>query len=528
MGLISEYVKVQLSGDNIKYFEKLGYDIPKHFNKHGVLKYSINDEITVKVIDLPKGSGKKIEASCDCCNKVQTCRYQVYVNKINKYNGYYCYNCLCKMFRTGENNPNYNHNKTDEERENGRAYPEYKDFIKRVLARDNYTCQVCGNKHLDLEVHHLNGYSWFIEGRTDETNAITLCESCHSNFHSQYGNKHSTKEEFEEWFGRTVELVKCNIPILPCKQIYCIETDTVYDGVDDICEKLNLKCKNHIYNVCDPKNGTYKSIYGYHLLWYDDYKNMTKDELDNYLNITLVNKNNKKIICLETLEVFNSMSTVSKKYKSSNLVGNGCGRIVAACKNIQKTAYGFHWMYYNDYLNQIENGKTVIIPKNTRTKEVICTTTNKIFNSIIEASSFYNISPYSISSCCSGRTLSGGKLQDDTPLCWLYYNDYLKKLENGEEIIMVVSNKYRRKKIICVTTNMIFDDAKDASIYAQIDNGTITKCCRGQNKSAGKLPDGTPLKWMYYSDFLKLTQEEQEEILNRNKDSSTTDGSFIM
>lgn len=45
-------------------------------------------------------------------------------------------------------------------------------------------------------------------------------------------------------------------------------------------------------------------------------------------------------------------------------------------------------------------------------------------------------------------------------------------------------------------------------------------------KHCGKLPDGTPLKWMYYEDFLKLPQEEQNEILEKNKDSSN-DGSFI-
>lgn len=48
----------------------------------------------------------------------------------------------------------------------------------------------------------------------------------------------------------------------------------------------------------------------------------------------------------------------------------------------------------------------------------------------------------------------------------------------------------------------------------------------GNKKTAGKLPDGTPLQWTYYEDFLKLPIEEQNEILNRNKGSSN-DGSFL-
>ena len=525
MGLLNEYTKVKLSGKNIKHFEKLGYEIPKHFNKHGILKYNIKDEIVVKTIDLPEGSGKKIDASCDCCNKIGTCTYQAYVEKNNKYNGYYCYACLCKMFRTGENNPNYNRNKTDEERENGRNYPEYKDFIRRVLARDNYTCQCCGQKQGNLEVHHMDGYNWCIEKRTDDTNGITLCEICHSSFHSTYGTGNNTKSEFEEWLGKAVKLVKNNIPILPCKQVYCLETDTVYDSADDICKKLNIKCKTHVYDVCTLKNDKYKSVCGYHLMWYDDYINMTETELKEYIH-KVVNKNQKQIICLETLEVFNSIASVAKKYKPSNLTGNGCGQIVSACKDIQKTAYGFHWMYYTDYSKRIKNGDVINIPKSTKSKEVICTTTNKKFDSILEASLFYNINPSGISSCCQGRTSSCGTLYGNTPLCWLYYNDYLKKIENGEEIITIVSNKYRKKKIICITTGIIFNNAKDASIYEEIDNSSITKCCKGKQKTAGKLPDGTPLQWMYYEDFLKLPQEEQNEILERNKDSST-DGSFI-
>ena len=55
----------------------------------------------------------------------------------------------------------------------------------------------------------------------------------------------------------------------------------------------------------------------------------------------------------------------------------------------------------------------------------------------------------------------------------------------------------------------------------------ISLVCKGRQNYAGKLPDGTPLKWMYYDDFLKLPQEEQNKILSRNQESSN-DGSFIM
>ena len=31
----------------------------------------------------------------------------------------------------------------------------------------------------------------------------------------------------------------------------------------------------------------------------------------------------------------------------------------------------------------------------------------------------------------------------------------------------------------------------------------ISSCCAGKLKSCGKLEDGTPLRWMYYKDYLK-------------------------
>ena len=58
---------------------------------------------------------------------------------------------------------------------------EYGSRKEAVLNRDNYTCQLCGKKHIRLEVHHIifksNG------GTDDENNLITLCETCHKGIH---------------------------------------------------------------------------------------------------------------------------------------------------------------------------------------------------------------------------------------------------------------------------------------------------------------------------------------------------------
>lgn len=101
----------------------------------------------------------------------------------------------------GENSPTWNPNLTDEERERGRKYPEYYAFIKEVMERDNYACDICGfySKWGDgLNVHHLNSYDWDEKNRTNTDNGITLCKDCHVRFHMEFGfGNNTTKQYFE-------------------------------------------------------------------------------------------------------------------------------------------------------------------------------------------------------------------------------------------------------------------------------------------------------------------------------------------
>ena len=57
----------------------------------------------------------------------------------------------------------------------------YSSRREAVLHKDNYTCQCCGKKHVNLEVHHIIFRS--MGGTDDEKNLITLCEKCHKAVH---------------------------------------------------------------------------------------------------------------------------------------------------------------------------------------------------------------------------------------------------------------------------------------------------------------------------------------------------------
>lgn len=58
-------------------------------------------------------------------------------------------------------------------------------------------------------------------------------------------------------------------------------------------------------------------------------------------------------------------------------------------------------------------------------------------------------------------------------------------------------NNQNAKTVICITTNKIFNTAIEATKYYGINQTGVVDCCKGRQKSAGKLPDGTKLVWEY-------------------------------
>ena len=411
MGLLSTEVEVGLGIANFKHYEDLGYQIPKYCNKNGKYLVKYGSKILVKVCDLTPYSNVLVDVECDRCKKELKWSYGEYTSR--NHNGKtYCKSCGCRIFNSGENCKLYNPNLTDDERLKGRKYPEYNNFIKSVLARDNYICYCCGKTYSDkMEVHHLFGYSGFPEYRTDQSQAITLCNNCHKAFHYWHREKYGyenrgncTRTQFEEWLKADIEeLNYYDGKIITARCVYDYEDKKIYNNAIECADSLNAAFVS-IYNCCNHKIINKKhtttdgeivyyqsrtiTVKGHHLFWLDEYEKMSDEELNEYINAK-------------------------------------------------------HGRY----------GKTM--NKNRKTNKNKATT------------------------------------------------------------------KYQCKGVICVTTGKKFDSlAEGAKEYNIKNSSNISEHCRNMRKFAFKLADGSPLKWMYYDDFLKLPQKEQNEILARNKESS--------
>lgn len=103
MAIISETVKIKPRGKAIKYYEDLGYYIPRISTTYrkSILKVDPDFILEVKISDLPEHSVTRIEAECDFCKAHTTPTYNTYTNSIknNNLNLYACKNCIPKKLK---------------------------------------------------------------------------------------------------------------------------------------------------------------------------------------------------------------------------------------------------------------------------------------------------------------------------------------------------------------------------------------------------------------------------------------------
>lgn len=106
--------------------------------------------------------------------------------------------------------------------------------------------------------------------------------------------------------------------------------------------------------------------------------------------------------------------------------------------------------------------------------------------------------------------------------CTSSYNNTYKDahLKRGEYLSKIWKEKVHPNsiKIICTTTGKTFNSTKEAVRYYNIENvrSHINSWCNGNKKFnyLGKLEDGTKLRWMYYHNWIDLSEEEKHKEIN--------------
>lgn len=212
------------------------------------------------------------------------------------------------------------------------------------------------------------------------------------------------------------------------------------------------------------------------------------------------NNNARAVICINNGKVYDTMSDASK---DTNIPVSDIWRV---CNNERVTA-GFHLNGTALQFAYYEKGeKHTLKPVENlhERKRVVLTNTGEVFESAVQGAKKYNLSQGSVSGCCRGNIRSAGKLPNGEYSVWVYEEDYDPKKDYTFHRHLGSHNP-RARKVICLTTNKVFETMKEAGAYYNIKSYLkISEVCRGRRKHCGRLKCGTQLKWAYYENHQAL------------------------
>ena len=181
--------------------------------------------------------------------------------------------------------------------------------------------------------------------------------------------------------------------------VYCIEDDKYYYSRQELIDNNILGC----YKSASGERNTYL---GKHYIFVKDIKKYKEG------NIILKNGAKKKVICLETKKIYNSIAEASKE--------TGCrdSCISECCNNKLKSTNKLHWQYYTKNFDvskcdEIIRKKRIINDK--RIKKVQCVETGIIYDNSWDAYLKTGISH--ILECCKHQRKTAGKLH------WEFLNE---------------------------------------------------------------------------------------------------------
>lgn len=94
--LLTKEVEITLHNQTIRYYENLGYHIPRYKNRSGNYSVKVGTKIIVKVKDLSRGSTVEVEVLCDYCKEnIVKKPYYVYINSRKTVNKDCCNDIDC-------------------------------------------------------------------------------------------------------------------------------------------------------------------------------------------------------------------------------------------------------------------------------------------------------------------------------------------------------------------------------------------------------------------------------------------------
>lgn len=125
----------------------------------------------------PNWKGGGVLVICEICDK----RFKVIPARANskRYCSVICAGMASRLERRGENHWHWMGGITTKNQKIRDSF-EGRFWKRTVLQRDEYVCQICGNKPTSgTTANHIKRFADFPDIRFEFNNGITLCKSCH-------------------------------------------------------------------------------------------------------------------------------------------------------------------------------------------------------------------------------------------------------------------------------------------------------------------------------------------------------------
>ena len=196
------------------------------------------------------------------------------------------------------------------------------------------------------------------------------------------------------------------------KPIICINNQKIYKSIIEASNQTGIN-KTGIAKAC---SGVHKSAGkdkdGKPMVW--AYYEKGKEYV--YSNPALEDKKLKKVICVTTGEIFNSITEAENKYNVSNIGACASGKYKSAGQLPDGTR--LCWEYY-DETKQYK--KRTVLGKSH--KKVICLNNGLIFDTIKEGAEYAKRNASNLSAHLHGRGKSCGIDKNGNKLIWAFYDE---------------------------------------------------------------------------------------------------------
>jgi len=83
----------------------------------------------------------------------------------------------------------------------------YRNWREAVFARDDYTCKKCNARGGKLHPHHIMPKADYLDLMFDIDNGVTLCASCHREYHSINGTQNIDPSTFDVYMEAEYAMV---------------------------------------------------------------------------------------------------------------------------------------------------------------------------------------------------------------------------------------------------------------------------------------------------------------------------------